>query len=247
VYFGGGEPFTQYPLLLKGVQRARKLGYAVGIETNGYFARTTAAGIRFLRPLAEMGVQDIRISNDSLHYKNPHNSPASKAVRAARRLGLPTTVVHIPYPVGQPLEDKQNRNGYSQVEPQLMFSGRATETLLHGMGTFQEEKFNKCPRTDLESPEKLYIDTYGFVQICPGIAIGNIHEGALDQIVESYNVHEHPIIDSLHGAGPYGLIRDTKLNPDMLYVDACHCCYLTRLALIDRFPDLLGPRQVYGY
>jgi hypothetical protein len=29
-------------------------------------------------------------------------------------------------------------------------------------------------------------------------------------------------------------------------VDECHLCYLARLALIDRFPEYLGPRQVYG-
>jgi MoaA/NifB/PqqE/SkfB family radical SAM enzyme len=96
VYLGGGEPFTQYPLLLKGVQRSKKLDYKVGVETNGYFARSIEAGIRFLRPLAEMGINDIRISNDSWHYKNPEISPASKAVKAAQKLGIPTTVVHIP-------------------------------------------------------------------------------------------------------------------------------------------------------
>ena len=30
------------------------------------------------------------------------------------------------------------------------------------------------------------------------------------------------------------------------YVDECHFCYTLRLALIDRFPQFLAPRQVYG-
>ena len=105
VYFGGGEPFTQYPLLLKGIQRATRLGYEVGVETNGYFARSVKAGLRFLRSLADMGIKDIRISNDKLHYKDPDKSPASKAVKAAQRLGVPTTVVRIPFPEDQPFYD----------------------------------------------------------------------------------------------------------------------------------------------
>ena len=241
MYFGGGEPFTQYPLLLKSVQRARKLGYAVGIETNGYFARSTEAGKRFLRPLAEMGVQDIRISNDSLHYKNPQNSPAAKAVGAAQSLGIPTTVVSIPFLEEETLEDNPKIEGYFQVEPRLMFSGRASETLLPGMDLLHADHFNECPRKDLESPESLFIDAYGFVQICPGIAIGNIYERSLDRIVETYKIQEHPILSPLQEEGPSGFIRDTKLNLKMLFVDACHCCYSARQALIDSYPDHLGP------
>ena len=30
------------------------------------------------------------------------------------------------------------------------------------------------------------------------------------------------------------------------FVDECHYCYLVRRALIDRFPQYLTPRQVYG-
>jgi len=29
-------------------------------------------------------------------------------------------------------------------------------------------------------------------------------------------------------------------------VDACHLCYRTRQALLERFPEYLAPRQVYG-
>ena len=98
IYYGGGEPFTQYPLLLKAVRRARQYGFEVGVETNGYFARTEEAGMRFLRPLAAMGIQDIRISNDRLHYRNPDSSPARRAMNAAQQLGIATTLVRIPFP-----------------------------------------------------------------------------------------------------------------------------------------------------
>ena len=247
IYFGGGEPFTQYPLLLKSVQRARQYGFEVGVETNGYFARTEEAGLRLLRPLATMGVNDIRISNDRLHYKNPDTSPATKALNAARRLGIPTTLLRIPFPnepdTGNPVEDEWTHI----IEPRLMFNGRAAETMLTGRRVYPSDTFTKCPSRNLEDPERLHVDAYGFVQICPGIAIGNIFEEHLYQIVENYNVQEHLITRHLYASGPSGLMERTSLNQDKKFVDACHCCYTARLELIDSYPDLLGPRQVYGF
>ena len=247
VYLGGGEPFTQYPLLLKGVQRSKKLDYKVGVETNGYFARSIEAGIRFLRPLAEMGINDIRISNDSWHYKNPEISPASKAVKAAQKLGIPTTVVHIPSADNQSQAFRTGRIAHYLYEPRLMYAGRAAKVMPEGRQTFRADHYLQCPRNDLEYPESLYIDAYGFVQICPGIAIGNIQQESLDRIVENYKPTEHKIVRILSEQGPRGLIRNTQVNLDQKFADACHCCYTARKALLDVYPDMLGPRQVYGY
>lgn len=247
VYFGGGEPFTQYPLLLKGVQRARKIGYKVGIETNGYFARSIKAGIRFLRPLAGMGLNNIRISNDRWHYKNPESSPAAKAIQAAQNLGIPTTIVHIPSTESDSQAYRSGGIGSSLYEPRLMYAGRAAETLAEGRHAFQASDYRQCPREDLEYPERLYIDAYGFVQICPGIAIGNIQNESLDRIVEDYKPTEHKIIRTLTKLGPQGLVQKTPINLDQLYADACHCCFTARKALLDVYPELLGPRLVYGY
>ena len=247
VYFGGGEPFTQYPLLLNSIQRARKMGYDVGVETNGYFARSIETGIRFLRPLAEMGVNDIRISIDRLHYKNPEKSPAKKAMHAARKLGIPTTEVRISFPNEQTIEKKSLGEDCSLDEPQLMFSGRAAESLSAGRQTFPSEHFPECPRNDLASPERLYIDAYGFVQICPGLAIGNIHEDTLKQIIDEFHLHKNFIVSVLDEQGPSGLLQKTNISSDKRFVDACHCCYAARLALLDNYSELLGPRQVYGY
>jgi len=247
VYFGGGEPFTQYPLLLNSIQRARKMGYDVGVETNGYFARTIDTGIRFLKPLAEMGVNDIRISIDRFHYKNPEKSPANKAMDAARELGLPNTVVRISFPNEQAIGQKSPGKCYSLDEPRLIFSGRAAESLSAGRKTFRSEHFSECPRDDLTSPDRLYIDAYGFVQICPGIAIGNIHENTLKQIIDGFHLHKNFIVRVLDEQGPSGLLQRTNLSSDKRFVDACHCCYTARLALLDKYPESLGPPQVYGF
>lgn len=247
IYFGGGEPFTQYTILLKSVQRAIKLGYNVGVETNGYFARTIEAGLRFLRPLAEMGIGDIRISNDILHYKNPDRSPASNAMDAAQKLGIPTTIVSIPSADEQPADKTPHEAGYSLDVPRLMFTGRAAKTMLAGKQSYPANQFTECPRKDLKFPEKFFIDAYGYVQVCPGIAIGNINEKSLDLIIADYNIDEHIIMSSLSDMGPLGLIQNTKLKFKEEYVDACHCCFSARHVLIDKYPEFLGPHQVYGY
>lgn len=43
------------------------------------------------------------------------------------------------------------------------------------------------------------------------------------------------------------LVETGKGQPKPLgYVDECHFCYLTRKAILSRFPDYLTPKLVYG-
>jgi hypothetical protein len=46
--------------------------------------------------------------------------------------------------------------------------------------------------------------------------------------------------------GPAQLAREYGVVLESGYVDECHCCYLVRKALVDRFPEHLAPRQVYA-
>jgi hypothetical protein len=56
----------------------------------------------------------------------------------------------------------------------------------------------------------------------------------------------HPVIGPLLAGGPAELARRYGLTPKEGYADACHLCYETRLALCERFPDVLTPDQMYG-
>jgi hypothetical protein len=247
IYFGGGEPFTQYPLLLKAIQRARKLNYRVGVETNGYFARTIEAGIRMLRPLANMGVEDLRVSNDRLHYKNPWTSPANNALSAAHELGIPTTHVHLSTPGVEEAIPISSRKVNQVDEPCFMFAGRAAELLAEKYPGIEGNSLDSCPRSDLGHPEKVFVDAYGFVQICPGIAIGNACQAPLNEILGNYQLQKHEILSVLAEEGPAGLVEQSGLPATSKFVDACHGCYSSRKMLIDQYPDSLGPRHVYGF
>jgi hypothetical protein len=233
--------------LLKAIQRAIKLDYDVGVITNGYFARTAEVGMRFLRPLALMGVKDIRISNDFLHYKNPDKSPAKRALKAAKKLGIPTTLVHTAHPGIQEHPGKSIGLADNVLEKHLILSGRAGETLSEGLPTSNWQEFTSCPRSDLTDPEEVFIDAYGCVQICPGITIGNAWEVPLHEIIENFGIQSHAIIRLLKTKGPSGLMKDSTIPPDAEYVSNCHCCYSIRRDLIDSYPVWFAPRQVYGF
>ena len=50
----------------------------------------------------------------------------------------------------------------------------------------------------------------------------------------------------LSRGGPVALAKEYGVELDAEFVDECHYCTLVRRALIDRFPQYLAPRQVYG-
>lgn len=64
--------------------------------------------------------------------------------------------------------------------------------------------------------------------------------------VRSYNADSHPICGPLVRGGPALLAKEYNVEHEDKCVDACHFCYLICLALIDRFPQYLAPKQVYG-
>lgn len=247
VYFGGGEPFTQYPILLKAIQRARKLNYRVGVETNGYFARSDEAALRLLRPLAAMGVEDLRVSNDAIHYHKPWQSPANRAIAAAHDLGIPTTLVQVSPPGSK--DNKPYVSPYADrvYEPRFMYAGRAAQSYADQKPVIHWSELTACPRDDLSNPEQVFIDAYGFVQLCPGIAIGNACQEPLNQILTEYDAISHTTISILTDHGPAGLVEHSGLPGDTQVLDACHGCFLARKKLIDQYPDELGPRHVYGF
>jgi hypothetical protein len=76
--------------------------------------------------------------------------------------------------------------------------------------------------------------------------MGNIWQTPLVTMVPGYTPQAHPIVGPLLRGGPAQLIREYDVAREDGYVNACHACYMTRRALLDRFPTLLAPRQMYG-
>jgi len=246
VIFEGGEPFLFYPLLLKSVQKARKLGFKVGVYTNGFFARTEEAAVRYLHPLVNLRLDKLQISIDRFHYKKQDDTPAQRAGRAAISLGLPVYWENIMIPGDQETSPDQDVSDRSSNSTRLMMAGRAAEKLASQMPKADPFTLNSCPNEGLTNPHRLFIDASGHVQICPGLAIGNAWKNPLSEILDHYKPANHPICGPLNSGGPDLLRKSYSFMTDGELIDGCHVCYLTRRYLIERFPEYLAPRQVYG-
>jgi hypothetical protein len=76
--------------------------------------------------------------------------------------------------------------------------------------------------------------------------MGNMWEKPISRIVPEYDPDAHPICGPLLAGGPALLAEKYGVRREEGYISACHLCYLARLALVERFPRYLAPRQVYG-
>ena len=104
----------------------------------------------------------------------------------------------------------------------------------------------ECPHEELEHPGRVHLDAYGNVHICQGISMGNAWQTPLSELVRDYDAGLHPICGPLVRGGPAALAGEYNVDHEAGYVDECHFCYAVRTALLERFPDYLAPRQVYG-
>jgi MoaA/NifB/PqqE/SkfB family radical SAM enzyme len=246
IYFEGGEPFLFYPLMLEGIKIAREMGFKTGVVTNAYWATSEEDAELWLRPLCELEVSDISISDDSFHHEDEKDNPAKRALAAGKRLGMPVDSICIEKPTVEVGIDKEQAKGASVVGGSAMFRGRAVEKLVEGLPKREWEEFTECPYEDLKDPKRVHLDPYGNVHLCQGLSMGNMWESPLSTIVKNYDADIHPICGPLVRGGPALLAKSYNVKPDEKYVDACHLCWLVRLTLMDKFPQYLAPRQVYG-
>ncbi len=246
IYFEGGEPFLFYPLMLEGIKIARSMGFNVGVVTNAYYATSEEDAELWLDPLCKLEISDLSISDDSFHYEEEKNNPAKRTLAAAKKLGLPVNSICIERPTVKTDIDEKQAKGVPVIGGGAMFRGRAVGKLVEGLPQRWWEEFTECPYENLKEPERVHLDSSGNVHLCQGLSMGNMWENPLSILVRNYNADSHPICRPLVRGGPALLAKEYDVEHEDKYVDACHFCYLLRLALIDRFPQYLAPRQVYG-
>jgi len=227
----GGEPFLFYPLMLEAIKVARDMGFNTVPLTNGYWATSVEDAKLWLKPLCQLDVPYVAISDDFLHYSDEQDSPAQAITIAAKQLGMSI---------------KTTRNIISSYD-HVLFMGRAVDKLSEGLPRRRWEEFTRCRKVDFVSPERIFIDSYGNVHVCfQGLSIGNMWETPLSTLIKNYDADSHPICGPLRRGGPALLAQKYNVKHEPEYIDACHLCYLVRLSLIDKFPQYLTPRQTYG-
>ena len=243
IYFEGGEPFLYAELLLWGVQHANERGFKTGIVTNAHWATTDAEAVEQLQPFSGL-VEDLSISDDAYHGRKEGPRETTNARRAAKQLGIPVDFITIAGPL---LPDSQDTCGQLPAgESTVVYRGRAAEKLAPLVQQKPWNQFTGCLWEDLRQPKRLHVDSLGNMHICQGISIGNMIERPLKEIMSDYAPDKHPIIGPLLAGGPVELVKKYGLAHEDGYADACHLCYLSRSKLMDKFPGLLAPGEMYG-
>ncbi len=239
VSFEGGEPFLYYQIMLKGISKATEMGFKIEVLSNAYWATCLEDASEWLRPLAELGVADLGLSSDPYHGEDVEAERVKNGVEAALKLGmgvgvmatakLPEKLVGLPGGVGE-----------------LMYRGRAAEKLSEEAHRKAWSEFKECPYEDLVNPERVHVDPLGYVHVCQGLTIGNAWQHPFSKIIRTYDPSNNPVIQTLMEGGPAALVRKFGLSHENEYADACHLCYMARLALREQFPEWLAPDQMYG-
>ncbi len=245
IYFEGGEPFLYYPVLLYGLESARKMGFKTGIVSNGYWALTERDARLWLKPIAEIGIDDVSVSDDAFHSGSESDRPAVNALAAAESLGLPTCSISIDPPKIDPLSSCENP-GAPVTGGNTRLRGRAADKLTEGLPVRPVSELNTCPYENLRDPARVHVDAHGEVQICQGISMGNMWRQPLSEIIRNYDPESHPICGPLADGGPAKLAELSKTLEKKEFADECHLCFELRRSLLDDYPDVLAPRQVYG-
>ena len=244
IYFEGGEPFLYYPLMLEGAKLANERGFKVGLVTNSYWATCKEDAELWLKPIAKLKISDLSISDDLFHFEEKTENLSKYARLAAEGFNLPISSITIDKPEVE--TDKSKDKGKPIIGGGAMFRGRAVETLTEGLPLRPWKEFKECPYEDLEGLGRIHVDPFGNAQICQGLSIGNFWKTPLSSLVKNYTPKVHPICGPLIKGGPAQLAKIYNIDHEDNYVDECHFCYLVRKALLDQFPEYLGPKQIYG-
>ena len=244
IYFEGGEPFLYYQTMLWGLRVAKEYGFKTGIVTNAYWATAVEDAQEWLTPISEIGISNLSISDDVYHYGENEENFASYAYEAAKNLNLPVSKIVIEDPK-QYLKEIEWK-GKPVVEGRVMFKGRAVEKLVEGLPRKSWIEFDKCLDEDFSNQKRVHIDPFGYVHVCQGISMGNINQTSLKDLFTNFNPEQHPICAPILKGGPAELVREYHVEHEKGYVDECHLCYLTRLKLRKKFPNILAPDQMYG-
>jgi MoaA/NifB/PqqE/SkfB family radical SAM enzyme len=241
----GGEPFLYYPIMVETAKEAEKLGFRVEILSNCYWATCPEDAVKWLLPIAKVKNIELSLSSDPYHGENWTTEEVRNAVKAANILNIKTDILAVKYPQAE-VSCPSQIEGAKVGLWELMYKGRAASKLTEKASKKSWREFTKCPYENFTKQERIHIDPLGFVHVCQGISIGNAWQKPFSEIMEEYNPYEHAILEPLVRGGPVALIEKFGLPHDEVYADACHFCYVMRLLLRKKYPEILAPDQMYG-
>jgi len=242
VYFEGGEPTLAYPVVLEAAAYARDKGLEWGLVSNCYWATSVEDARVWLRPFKDLGIRDLSLSSYAYFVEDADEEHLRNAVLAAQELELPMLVLEVGAPAclnvpGLCLGDVG----------EVMHKGRAAVELAPARAARPPESLVTCPFEDFAEPGRAHLGADGELQLCQGISAGNVWRDGLVAVIDGYDPATRPVVREILTGGPWALAQACGSSPEReLYADECHLCYETRVALRERFPEVLAPAQCYG-
>jgi len=263
----GGEPGLYRAEMLALLSTAHGLGLATRLETNAFWAENEASARRFLQELRAMNTQ-VAVSLDAFHAPFVPAERVVTAVRVSEEIGVDcwvdTTYVD---PANRSAEediltarlvaDAEKALGHRlerHYQGRVFYAGRSTDRLAHTVKHSRGVPAECCAEvpwwtgSSLEDLQLLSLDPDGYLSKGCGIAIGNVTQEPVSDIIASFNAREHPIFAVLLERGPVGLAEEASelgFEVESDYADRCHLCQEAREILRARYPEYLTPAQHY--
>jgi hypothetical protein len=180
VCFEGGEPFLYYPVMVEGIHYARQLGLKTGVVSNAYWATSPQDARLWLQALADLGVGNISVSDDSLHFGDEQETPAKHALAAGKAMNLSMGSLCTEKPMVKIVDGKRT------VAGSTLFKGRAVEKLIGELPRRPWQELVTCPHETMADPSRVHLDAYGFVHLCQGLCMGNALQTPLRALLMNY-------------------------------------------------------------
>lgn len=272
IHLSGGEPFLNFPLLLKAVEAARDNNIPVYAETSACWCNQVDLVYDRFEALCEAGLSAILISCSPFHAEKVPLKKTLLAINAGLDVfGLQGVMVYLPDCIEQ-----IRRFGIDEPVPLITYQqafGHNTAGVLfwEGYGLISGGRAGYClgeftervPAVDFEGDhcrqEILYahqshFDLYGnfIAGYCGGLSIGRWRD--LPEVLEDTRAGKLPgLIRILIDQGPYGLylmaVEEFGYTPlHHGYAGKCHLCVDVRRHLRRQkdFPEL-EPAEFYTH
>jgi organic radical activating enzyme len=267
LHFTGGEPFLNYPLLLKAVEVAEELGIpSTFVETNCFWCKNDDVTREKLTGLKKAGLKGILISVNPFYAEYVPFKRTDRCIQISREVfGANVMVYQLEYyhrlkALG--IQDRTTLDTYVKLNQgeklaervELFLQGRAARQLRALYRTHPAQAFFGEPcRPPFLRDWHNHFDNYGnFVAgYCGGISLG--HWKDLEELLNvGIDLNEHPVLRFLVAEDVKGLLDFAKdlgyRETPGGYLSKCDLCLDLREYLVSRgnFTEL-SPKEFYTH
>ena len=271
VHLTGGEPFLNFPLLLKAVQFAVDRHIEVYVETNADWCGNEYLALKRFTQLRDAGLSSVLISVSPFHAENIPVQNTLRGIRAAREIfGQQKVQIYLHdwlYLLGQfginetvPITNFIDEYGMQETGTLfwtgygLIGGGRAGYKLGYLTKRYSAESFSQKKCSDeIIYARHSHFDLYGnFIPaFCGGITLGRWQDYLKIQ-TDFIAGKLEGVLKILVEEGPFGLyqlaVREFDFQQEQAgYVDKCHLCVDVRKHLTQSAGfDELKPEGFYN-